>query len=89
MKPSEYRIVSPENRVVIPPEYLKAHNIKPGDKVEITNTSTYIKIQKYYEKNVCVVTGKFSKKGQMVGEAFISDEGMKVIEKQLNDLKKP
>lgn len=87
MKPLETRIVSPENRVVIPPEFLKAHNIKPGDKVEITLASTYIKIQKYYEKNVCVITGKISKKGQMIGEAFISDEGMKVIEQQLDNLK--
>ncbi|MDI3236189.1 AbrB/MazE/SpoVT family DNA-binding domain-containing protein [Exiguobacterium antarcticum] len=87
MKPLETRIVSPENRIVIPPEFLKAHNIKPGDKVEVTLASTYIKIQKYYEKNVCVVTGKVSKKGKMVGEAFISDEGMKLIEKQLNESK--
>lgn len=87
MKSIEYRIVSPENRVIIPPEYLKAHNIKAGDKVEVTMTSTYIKIQKYYEKNVCVITGKLSRKGQMVGEAFISNEGLKIIQERLKDLK--
>lgn len=88
MKSSEYRKVSPENRISLPSEYLKAHNIQPGDMVEVSMNSTYIMIEKFYEKNVCVVTGKLSQKGQMIGEAFISDEGMKLVQRELRRLQR-
>lgn len=88
MKRMELRIVSPEGRINIPPEYLEAFNIKPKDKVEVTLAPTHIRIQKHREQNVCVVTGKLSQKGRMFGEAFISNEGLKMIEAQLNNLKR-
>ena len=88
MKRMEIRIVSPEGRVTIPPEYLDAFNLKPKDKVEVTLAPTHIRIQKHQEKNVCVVTGKLSQKGQMVGEAFISNEGLKMIQEQLEHLQR-
>jgi len=84
MKRMEVRIVSPEGRVVIPPEYLDAFGIKPKDKVEVTLAPTHIKIQKHREQNVCVVTGKLSHNGRMFGEAFVSNEGLKLIKEQLN-----
>lgn len=83
-KRSELRIISDVGRVKIPPEYLRLHNIEGGDMVEVSCNSSSINIRKYREEFICAITGKFSRNGQMVGNSYISKEGLAIIQKQFN-----
>ena len=77
----ELRTVSAEGRVKIPATYLRELNINPLDIVEINCDNKGIHLKKFNQKNQCVITGKITSKGQMFGQAFISDEGLKIIKK--------
>lgn len=77
------RKIDHTGRITLPSELLKKFHLKKDDMVEVTHNKTYILIRKFKPEYVCVVTGKITDKGQMYGDAFISNEGLKIIEAQL------
>nr|WP_173026419.1 AbrB/MazE/SpoVT family DNA-binding domain-containing protein [Aeromonas sp. Ne-1]AKO69705.1 transition state regulatory protein AbrB [Aeromonas sp. Ne-1] len=71
-------------RVILPSELLDKFGIKIHDYIDISYDEKNILIKKYKPEYVCAVTGKITKKGKWIGEAFISDEGLEEISKVIN-----
>lgn len=78
------RKVDYTGRITLPSELCKKFDIKKDDMVDVTNNEKYILIKKYQSEFVCVITGKITDKGKKIGNAFISNEGLKMIGKALD-----
>ncbi len=81
------RKVDHAGRINLPSELCTTFGISKDDVVSITNNEEYILIKKYRPDFVCVITGKITDKGKMIGNSFISDEGLKIIQKELKKKK--
>ncbi|MFS0783346.1 AbrB/MazE/SpoVT family DNA-binding domain-containing protein [Bacillus sp. 1P06AnD] len=73
------RRVTREGRVNIPAELLAAFRIKENDYVEVSHNTQSIIIKPFKDKQYCAITGKLARKGQMIGDVFVSEEGIKLI----------
>ncbi|MED5094493.1 AbrB/MazE/SpoVT family DNA-binding domain-containing protein [Bacillus safensis] len=80
------RKVTKEGRVNIPVELLEMFRIKENDFVEVTANRSSIVIRKHKESRVCSITGKVSRNLYKIGEAYISKEGLELIQKKTNEL---
>lgn len=78
------RKIDHQGRVTIPSELLETFQLKKNDIVEFTNNEEYILLKKYHPEFVCSVTGKITDDGEMIGNAFISSEGLKIIKEYLD-----
>ncbi|HZH61501.1 MAG TPA: AbrB/MazE/SpoVT family DNA-binding domain-containing protein [Metabacillus sp.] len=77
------RKVDYTGRITLPSELCEKFSIRKDDIVEITHNSSHILIKKYQPEFVCVVTGEITGQGRYIGNAFISDKGLKMIEESM------
>lgn len=73
------RKIDATNRVSIPTEYMEKYNLQSKDYVDIKDEHGIITIEKHQPEFVCAITGKVTDKGERIGDAFISYEGMEQI----------
>lgn len=66
-------------RIVIPKEILEIFQLEEGSYVDIMHNEKQIIIEPHKKRYVCAVTGKVTSEAIMIGEAWISKEGMKKI----------
>lgn len=78
------RRVTKEGRVNIPAEILERFNIKEDDFVEVDHNRTTITIKKHRSAKTCCVTGKINSHLSKFGEAYISKEGLEIIQTKLD-----
>lgn len=78
------RRVTKEGRVNIPVEYLEKFRIQEDDYVTVDANRQCIMIKKFRDTNVCAITGKTASHGKMVGEVFISEEGLEQLKTELH-----
>jgi transcriptional pleiotropic regulator of transition state genes len=88
MKPMHKRRVTKEGRVNIPQEIMERFDIKEDDFVEVDSNRTTITIKKFKDNRTCAVTGKVNSHVSKFGEAYISKEGLDIIQKKLDASKK-
>ncbi|MCM3227554.1 AbrB/MazE/SpoVT family DNA-binding domain-containing protein [Terribacillus saccharophilus] len=75
------RKVTKEGRVNIPVELMRLFDIKEEDSVTVTHDLKGIRILKQADQHRCAITGELSDKLYKVGEAYISKEGLEILEK--------
>ncbi|MEB6550214.1 AbrB/MazE/SpoVT family DNA-binding domain-containing protein [Heyndrickxia sporothermodurans] len=77
------RKVDYSGRITLPSELCTKFDLKKNDMVEVSHNQTHILIRKFQPEYVCVITGKVTDKGKMIGNAFISNEGLNLIKEAL------
>jgi AbrB family transcriptional regulator, transcriptional pleiotropic regulator of transition state genes len=75
------RKVDYTGRITLPSELCEKFDIKKDDLVDVSNNDEFILIKKYQAEFVCVITGKVTDQGKKIGNAFISNEGLKMLSK--------
>lgn len=72
-----------QGRLTFPKYLLEKYQIEKDDILHIFDSNGYIGVKKYTPEYYCVVTGKITTKGKLIGHSFISEEGLKIIKKEL------
>ncbi|MBU8732524.1 AbrB/MazE/SpoVT family DNA-binding domain-containing protein [Cytobacillus oceanisediminis] len=81
------RKVDYTNRITLPSKICEKFHIKKDDQVEVSHNDEYILIKKYQPEFVCAITGKITDRGNKIGNAFISDEGLELIRQAIEKKK--
>ena len=84
MNPMHKRRITKEGRVNIPSEILERFALQEDDYVEVDHNRTHIIIKKHRNAQTCVVTGKVNSYLTKFGEAYISKEGLEIIQKKVD-----
>ncbi len=79
------RKVTKEGRVNIPIEFLEQFKIQEDDSVSVTANKQCIMIRKFKDTNVCAITGKTGSRMIRVGEVSVSNEGLDLLKKAMED----